>query len=923
MHPNLRRMLDAFRYFDPQHSGTIAQEAFLQQVKQLSGNVPAVETLLEQFSSSVYPDRVDYNAFIAHLDTMLERQAGEKIKEMALQRYRQHQSPARDIRSPPGFIEPDEDRSQNSARNNKVIEIPIRNLFTEIDTNRNGLVTYSEVYSALVSGGVQIPVSEYKMLYYGIDQDGKGFLNLQEFAILVDQIHAREHKDTHSTEYLFRCIDRNSDEFISYSDLQESHRGLNSDSIPLQLFNKFSDPQGFLDFSKFNNLLEYMHGFIPKHVISMFYDIDTAGRGLASFNDLVSGLRKRGATLSRSQFNKIDKFGEGYLDLYQFVDLVDDLRETPKRTRMQYSTNLPTQSKTSPGIDYNDESNVRVEEIDSKPTRNSFMQNAVKHVQYQHTMGHQDPAEGNYKIEDEEQEQEDNYIVDNRSISHSSRQQSIERGRSVSQNRSSPTPSSIPQSDEFVPTSQSRRSPSLNSHIEVEVDYTNGSHQQDVVVDNHNSRMRSFTPNSSRVSYVEPVQYQNQHSSQQQNRNSIQYEAIPQQDVSRRVSSEKTLPEASYDEVDVVGGQLEQPVRGRVQQQHQQPHQQQQQQQPQQQQQQQHVVNNIVPNEIKILFQDIDTNSDGVVTYEEVFNTISKRGLLISEQEYDLQFGRVDQHANGFINAHQFSSLWMALVSFNERGISSSTSGILKKSIIKLKPIAAKLLMQCSELDTSRNGAVSVKLLRDIAKQNNIELTDYELNAMSGCKETLDYIKLIGLLMEAENKESTQKPQQSQSLSPSGSARSRSSPVRVTSPVVSSQKPARMRCSRSVKIALTKLLGPNAAGIVSNALSDFARKLNVRPAPPPGYIRSQDLSKVISSLYRSVSREPVKSVLQAAVQIGKTPFHPIESPTAFEAAAQAAAANIRATSTQTLVDYRFFLAETRLMSQKQVPVQMP
>eukprot|EP01063_Lacrimia_lanifica_P037277 TRINITY_DN7606_c0_g1_i2.p1 TRINITY_DN7606_c0_g1~~TRINITY_DN7606_c0_g1_i2.p1 ORF type:complete len:879 (+),score=217.32 TRINITY_DN7606_c0_g1_i2:59-2695(+) len=129
----------------------------------------------------------------------------------------------------------------------------------------------------------------------------------------------------------------------------------------------------------------------------------------------------------------------------------------------------------------------------------------------------------------------------------------------------------------------------------------------------------------------------------------------------------------------------------------------------------------------------------------------------------------------------------------------------------------------------------------------------------------------------------------------------------------------RRRANRTVHLALVRVLGTKqeAARRLNAALAAAVKKVP-RPSRgeplPEGYMKAQEFSRVVASLYREQGEEPVRNVVAECVAIGKLPFTDMENPTPFEAAARAAAGALHlqhAVAAQ-LVDYRFFLAEANL-----------
>ena len=288
---------------------------------------------------------------------------------------------------------------------------------------------------------------------------------------------------------------------------------------------------------------------------------------------------------------------------------------------------------------------------------------------------------------------------------------------------------------------------------------------------------------------------------------------------------------------------------------------------------------------------------------------------------------------------------------------------------------AGLLLQLCNQQDATRNGYVPFSVLASLCSARcrpRISITKHGVAAiitdarnrrhlLEAADPVVDYIDLVSVLMRAENREREEAQQREGSTpgvhdthevettlpalpaetlplatppstpqrSPGGVASGASAPQSVRrkeeegdSNQVRQEVAERRRRNRLVHTAMVKLLGQwDAARVVTQAVVGAATVVVAGRTIPQGYMKAHDLSRVLAGLYKGNGQDPVRSVVAAALAVGKMPFAgTVRGATPFEAAAQRAAAALlgsgvaqNAQSTL-LVDYRFFLSETKLLS---------
>eukprot|EP01059_Diplonema_ambulator_P014819 TRINITY_DN2581_c0_g1_i1.p1 TRINITY_DN2581_c0_g1~~TRINITY_DN2581_c0_g1_i1.p1 ORF type:complete len:772 (+),score=134.41 TRINITY_DN2581_c0_g1_i1:112-2427(+) len=379
---------------------------------------------------------------------------------------------------------------------------------------------------------------------------------------------------------------------------------------------------------------------------------------------------------------------------------------------------------------------------------------------------------------------------------------------------------------------------------------------------------------------------------------------------------------------------------------------------------------------IRALFNHLDADGDGVVTFDELYAALKARKVAPKEADYEKAFKQIDTRGVGFLGYQQFSDLLKLLVPEEEdvkkdKQVASPkvetpsrrvqqqyvaqqySMGEVSKIMARLQPHSGRILQLCNQQDATRNGRITLSKLQELMGQCGLTFTHPQVILVMGDRVSrtdpdpvIDYIDLVSVIMThdggqagagvgvagARSVSKSRSPSLvlSPSLSPPPPAKTppqRVEPTAHRAPRSASCAPRRVRSPspnmshsslaerqadvRVVRGGLKKLLGTDAGVKVTAALEDAVRKQ--ARSVPMGYMRSQDFSKALAGLYKANGAEPIRNVVAACIRLGKVPFTLIESPTKFEAAASAAALSIsRPSSSSQLVDYRYFLAETRL-----------
>ncbi|XP_072986283.1 calcium-dependent protein kinase 10-like [Typha latifolia] len=164
----------------------------------------------------------------------------------------------------------------------------IKDMFTLMDTDNNGKVTFEELRGGLQKVGSQLTEAEMKLLMEAADVDGSGFLDFGEFLAVVIQLQRLSNDDHLRKAFLFFDIDDSG--YIEFDELQKA----------------LTDDSGQVDIEVVNNIL---------------HEVDTDKDGRISYEEFLAMMkagtdwRKASRQYSRERFNSlsIDLMNDGSL----------------------------------------------------------------------------------------------------------------------------------------------------------------------------------------------------------------------------------------------------------------------------------------------------------------------------------------------------------------------------------------------------------------------------------------------------------------------------------------------------------------------------------------------------------------------------------------------------------------------------------
>nr|UWM40660.1 Nod Kinase-EF hand 2 [Arachis hypogaea subsp. hypogaea] len=96
----------------------------------------------------------------------------------------------------------------------------IKDMFTLMDTNKDGRVTYEELKAGLRKVGSQLAEPEIKLLMEVADVDGNGILDYGEFVAVT--IHLQKMENDEHFRKAFKYFDKDSSGYIEFGELQEA-----------------------------------------------------------------------------------------------------------------------------------------------------------------------------------------------------------------------------------------------------------------------------------------------------------------------------------------------------------------------------------------------------------------------------------------------------------------------------------------------------------------------------------------------------------------------------------------------------------------------------------------------------------------------------------------------------------------------------
>lgn len=128
------------------------------------------------------------------------------------------------------------------------------------DRNNDGFISAEELEDVMLSLGEDPTESEIQGMIHEVDQEGKGTINFQEFAIMMARKSIFPHEEEEDIREAFRVFDKNGDGFITAIEMEEVLYDFDM-SIPNQEITEMiksvdKDGDGMLSFLEFSNLMK-------------------------------------------------------------------------------------------------------------------------------------------------------------------------------------------------------------------------------------------------------------------------------------------------------------------------------------------------------------------------------------------------------------------------------------------------------------------------------------------------------------------------------------------------------------------------------------------------------------------------------------------------------------------------------------------
>ncbi|RAL47635.1 hypothetical protein DM860_011373 [Cuscuta australis] len=135
----------------------------------------------------------------------------------------------------------------------------IKEMFTLVDTNGDGKVTYEELKAGLQKVGSQLAEPEIKLLMDVADVDGNGLLGYGEFVAVIMHLHKMENDEHLHRAFLF--FDRDGNGYIDLRELGEALADDNSGEYDIAVLNDImrevdSDKDGKISYEDFVGMMK-------------------------------------------------------------------------------------------------------------------------------------------------------------------------------------------------------------------------------------------------------------------------------------------------------------------------------------------------------------------------------------------------------------------------------------------------------------------------------------------------------------------------------------------------------------------------------------------------------------------------------------------------------------------------------------------
>ena len=268
----------------------------------------------------------------------------------------------------------------------------MRAVFERYDRDGNGRLDYRELRTALAAFGLDVSHDKSKDYLSKYDRDRSGYMEIDEFAKLVEELRRQgyelrdselaalraalgmaEHHMRISPEIrqVFERFDRNRSGKLDYRELREAMRALGLDLTTreaTQVLQKYDrDRSGTLELDEFAQLVEHLrklwyestareladlraqlaeknkYGWVSPEIRAAFERYDRNKSGKLDYSELHAALKECGCDPSQAKdlLNKYDANRNGVLELEEFARLVEAMRrrgiEMAAREATKYS----------------------------------------------------------------------------------------------------------------------------------------------------------------------------------------------------------------------------------------------------------------------------------------------------------------------------------------------------------------------------------------------------------------------------------------------------------------------------------------------------------------------------------------------------------------------------------------------------------
>lgn len=128
------------------------------------------------------------------------------------------------------------------------------------DRNNDGVITADELHTVMVSLGEDPTESEVQEMIYEVDQEGKGSINFQEFAVMMSRKSEMPQDEDEDIKAAFLVFDKNGDGFVTSEEMHEVLSKFDL-STPIEEIEEMikgvdADGDGMLSFEEFTNLMK-------------------------------------------------------------------------------------------------------------------------------------------------------------------------------------------------------------------------------------------------------------------------------------------------------------------------------------------------------------------------------------------------------------------------------------------------------------------------------------------------------------------------------------------------------------------------------------------------------------------------------------------------------------------------------------------